>query len=92
MLADSVVPTFLSLVDTLSSCVQYLKQEGIEETDVRLQVYPNGQWQLHMGDASYDTDHTGFWGASSLSLYATRNSLKELARDLTEQAQEMEST
>src|SRR3954465_10405416 len=35
--------------------------------DVRLQVYPGGSWALRRGDASFDTDHRGYWGAESLA-------------------------
>jgi hypothetical protein len=35
--------------------------------DVRLQVWPDGTWALHSGDSSYDQDHRGYWGASSLN-------------------------
>ena len=53
--------------------------------DVRLQVYENGQWAIREGDASYDTDHHGYWGASTLE---PRSNCRELARDLIDQAAE----
>ena len=34
--------------------------------DVRLQVYPDGQWALRVGDPSFDLDHHGWFGAGSL--------------------------
>lgn len=36
------------------------------EADVRLQVYDNGRWAVRWGDASYDQDHRGYWGAGSV--------------------------
>lgn len=36
------------------------------ECDVRLQVYDDGKWVVRSGDASYDTDHNGYWGASCI--------------------------
>jgi hypothetical protein len=40
--------------------------DPICEVDVRLQVYPNSAWSIHVGDPCYDTDHQGYWGASYL--------------------------
>lgn len=45
-----------------------------EDVDVRLQVV-DGTWYLHSGDASYDQDHRGFWGAGSLPGKAERSAL-----------------
>jgi hypothetical protein len=45
----------------------------------------DGSWGIHTGDASYDLDHRGHWGASSLS---RRSNCTEVARDLIEQARE----
>lgn len=50
--------------------------------DVRLQVCKGGDWVVHSGDAQYDTDHTGFWGCSSLS---SRSNCRDVARDLIDQ-------
>lgn len=46
--------------------------------DVRLQVSGDG-WAVHYGDASYDQDHRGYWGASCLS---RETNCRELAREL----------
>lgn len=54
--------------------------------DVRLQVYPDGQWALHAGDASYDTDHRGYWGCSSLD--GERFDSMAMARQLIDDCKE----
>lgn len=53
--------------------------------DVRLQVSDEGSWTLHTGDASYDQDHTGHWGAGTVSPDDDDVILMETARDLVEQ-------
>lgn len=54
--------------------------------DVRLQVYPDGQYAIRTGDASYDLDHNGYWGSASLPW---RNcNLTDIARDLIDQARD----
>ena len=55
-------------------------------TDVRLQVYEDGSWAIHTGGSDYDQDRFGYWGASSLSY--DRENLRDLARDLLEQAKD----
>lgn len=50
--------------------------------DVRLQVYPGGDWEVHSGDPSYDTDHRGFWGCASIPCKRERWSSYAVARDL----------
>lgn len=55
-------------------------------TDVRLQVWSDGTWQIHTGDSSYDQDHRGARGSSCLLW--DRQNLTELARDLIEQAKD----
>lgn len=56
--------------------------------DVRLQVYPDWQWVIRTGDASYDLDHHGYWGAGEVSISDTREDLTALANDLIDQAME----
>jgi len=56
--------------------------------DVRLQVYPGGDWDIHTGDASYDQDHSGYWGCSSIPAEGRRFDSKSIARDLLEQAKD----
>lgn len=56
--------------------------EQSDVIDVRLQVYEAGDWAVHTGDSSYDQDHRGFWGASSLS---PTSNCREVAIDLIDQ-------
>jgi hypothetical protein len=60
-------------------------REGFEGFDVRLQVYDDGHWAIRTGDSSYDQDHRGYWGASSID---HTTSCRELAVDLIDQAAE----
>lgn len=55
--------------------------------DVRLQVTTDGA-TVHTGDAAYDTDHRGVWGASSVPGNDRRFNARAVARDLIEQARE----
>lgn len=57
-----------------------------DSCDVRLQVYPDGQWAVRSGDSSYDLDHRGYWGCSSLN--GRRFDSREIARDLIDQAKD----
>jgi hypothetical protein len=54
--------------------------------DVRLQVNERGDWTLHSGDASYDTDHTGSWGAGSVCADQDKEACEETARELVNEA------
>ena len=56
--------------------------------DIRLQVYPDGQWALRSGDSSYDQDHNGFWGCSSITDKTTVKTIRETVSDLIEQVEE----
>jgi len=58
---------------------------GSEEIDVRLQVLDDGGWAVHSGQACYDTDHHGAWGASIMD---GESDLTEIAEDLIEQVKE----
>lgn len=66
------------------------------ECDVRLQVYEDGQWAIRYGLSDYDSDHRGFWGASSIpgavKGRARRFDSREIARELIEQAREMRAS
>lgn len=56
--------------------------------DVRLQVFPDsGAFNVHIGDASFDTDHHGVWGSSALVIRGRQN-MRELARDLISQCRD----
>jgi hypothetical protein len=54
---------------------------------VRLQIH-EGTWAVHTGDASYDQDHRGFWGASSVEAHCDEETLDEIVMDLIDQALE----
>jgi hypothetical protein len=58
-----------------------------QSVDVRLQVH-DGTWAIHAGDASYDQDHRGFWGASSVSANTDGDDLTSILEDLVDQALE----
>ena len=62
------------------------KGEEFAGQDVRLQVYENGNWAVHVCPSDYDQDHRGYWSASCLSY--DRQNLTELARDLIDQCAE----
>ena len=57
--------------------------EDFAGQDVRLQVWEDGNWAVHVCPSDYDQDHRGYWGASLLSY--DRQNLTELARGLIEQ-------
>ncbi len=69
-------------------------EEGQRWMDVRAQLVSTGESDgqerlalyVHWGDASYDQDHRGFWGAGVLSEADGEAELAELASDLIEQA------
>ena len=48
---------------------------------VRLQVV-DGDWTLHSGDPSFDTDHRGTWSDGYAYYGMTKTAIKDLARDL----------
>lgn len=54
--------------------------------DVRLQIGPDGSYCFHSGDASYDQDHRGFWGAGTVSSDDGDQECAQIGRDLVEQA------
>lgn len=70
-----------------------LRSDGSDGIDVRLQVLPNGEWLLHLGDASYDTDHSGVWGADTLPTSRTgrvqRFNSRAMAKSLINQCVDM---
>jgi hypothetical protein len=63
-------------------------EEGNYWIDVRLQVYSDGDWAVRWGDSSYDQDHRGYWGASSVPGGGRRFNSTDLARDLIDQAKD----
>lgn len=57
------------------------------EIEVRLQVTAD-HWQINSGDASYDQDHRGYWGANQITAYATPTELADIALELIEEVEE----
>ena len=52
--------------------------------DCRLR-YHDGSWSLLSGDASYDQDHRGHWGASSVGPNLSADDARDIVKDLVEQ-------
>lgn len=75
------------LVGLLRAVRRDLRKWKEDETDVRLRVH-DGESQLAIGDASFDTDHRGYIGASSVSADASTAALEDIARNLREQVAE----
>jgi hypothetical protein len=82
------MPPIAEVAKFLTAIKKQLKSWGLKETDVRLQVWPDGQWNLHSGDAQYDQDHRGYWGASGVSTSDSADDLRRAAKDLIEQARD----
>ena len=82
------LPSKDTIAHELQGVRDYLRRNHLEETDVRLQVLDNGDWAIHSGDASYDTDHHGYWGASSITADETVKGLLYTAGDLLDQVEE----
>ncbi len=87
-------PTLLELTKAVRAYAQELAtynpqdlddDEGNPSGDIRLQVSDDG-WAVHTGDSSYDQDHRGFWGASSVE--PNQSDCRSIARDLLEQAKD----
>lgn len=85
-------PTIGDVAEELASIRWTPEPDASEEDsylDVRLQVEEDGSWSIHTGNASYDTDHSGFWGA--ISLLPDMDDMREPAADLIEQAMDQAS-
>ena len=59
--------------------------ETDEECDVRLQLVGD-DYVLHFGSSDYDLDHSGFWGASSISPDDDEVTITSIARSIVSQA------
>lgn len=96
VLADSLAIILEESIDDIGAALgdvrdleaAYIEAEDGDEQaiDVRLQVYEDGRYCVRSGDASYDQDHRGFWGASSVAAEDSDADLSQLARDLVAQA------
>lgn len=56
--------------------------------DVRLQATEHDGW-LRVGQACYDTDHSGYWGSSEIHEDDDYSALLSVAEDMIAQAEEM---
>lgn len=74
-------PSIAAVASELKGYKVWLDVEN-PEADIRLQVTDGGCWAVHFGDSSYDQDHRGYWGASSID---RRTNCRELARELIDQ-------
>lgn len=63
-------------------------EEEAPMLEVRLQVYPNGEPYLRVGDPQFDLDSGGYWGAGYIAQGDTASELRQLARDLIQQARD----
>ena len=83
------VPKPKEVADELMAIAAEIEGYGdVPETDVRLQVMDNGSWSVHSGDASYDTDHRGYWGASTVDAKLSKRDAMEIAKDLIDQVED----
>ena len=82
------MPPIAEVTKFLTAIKKQLKSWGIKETDGRLQVWPDGGWNLHSGDSQYDQDHRGYWGSSGVSTSDSADHLRRVAKDLIDQARE----
>jgi hypothetical protein len=82
------LPTIREVLGDLVAVRDEIRGYGdVDETDVRLQVH-GGSWSLHSGDAQYDTDHRGYWGAGSVSKDDSQASLRTTAKELIAEVEE----
>lgn len=73
---------------TISELLPHLLELAAEAEPVRavrLQV-SNGDWQLHVGEACYDTDHHGYWGDGEIAPDMTDLEVSDLAQELLDEA------
>lgn len=87
MSAKHNIPDTNEVAGFLRGQRRYLIKERIHEADVRLQVNDNG-WYIQEGDASYDTDHSGHWGAGTIMAESSEQDIQATALDLIHQVEE----
>ncbi len=76
-----------ALADILREC----RDNGADfPVDVRLQVHSTelNDFAVRWGDASFDSDHRGWWGSSTIDEDDTMQGLRTTAADLVEQAED----
>lgn len=72
---------YVPVADLAASLESLIVHNGFLE--VRLQWF-NGTWDLHWGDPSFDYDHRGYWGSTSLMGDEKPGDFTQLAKDLIE--------
>ncbi len=85
---NSNVANKLPSVNEVAIALQVVsKSVGGVEIDVRLQVYRDGRWGIRAGDAGFDLDHHGFFGATELPAAdpLSKGEAIAIAEDLIEQ-------
>lgn len=93
------LPSVEQIADEIKALRAQLAKIGVRTADndneadhveLRLQVYPSGEWVLRWGSHQYDTDHRGWWGSGSLpSPEASDEQIYDTAADLLEQVSDM---
>lgn len=83
-------------IEAIATAIRVVNRTARPDTDdgidVRLQVYPDGQWSLRWGPSDFDLDHRGYWGSSSVPGWNHQINARAIARDLKSQAQEQHAT
>jgi hypothetical protein len=72
-------PLILASIRSLRVELAQLDTQG--SVDIRIQADGRESWRLLWGDVQYDTDHTGYWAASSIDIGDCADD-QELADDL----------
>lgn len=85
-------PTIKEVALDLRRINTNVESEPDKGCDVRLQLYPAGDWAIRVGLPDYDLDHLGYWGASSVpgvvNGQVKRFNSTDLARDLISQVKD----
>lgn len=83
---EHMIPSVGEIVEELNGVLEDAQRSdraiAAEGFDVRLQVLSDGCWGIKWGDPSFDLNHSGHWGASTL---ASGDDLLEIAKDLRDQ-------
>ena len=80
MSTDMQQEGFAELFPSLQAYRDALRVEGPAEGDFRVQLF-EFTWTLNTGDASYDQDHRGLWGAGSVSSEDDDQTIGQALRD-----------
>lgn len=71
-----------TLVEMLLNVRDYLLEEDLEETDVRLVMWDGGAWDLKEGDVQYDTAIAPYCAASIVTIQDDLESIEDKADGL----------